>query len=129
MAVIASLEMVCASVVGLCVTSCFRYPWQLQHLCPIGPLPLTCSGCRHFSIGPHFPPSHKTKCSSNFSLLNKNISSRGRLVQSFSRLVDARSPSSFVIESSLLTARFSQCKPGPCRKLDRGDPYLHVKQS
>ena len=34
-------------------------------------------------------------------------------------LVDARCPSRFVVESSLLTARFPPCKPRPCRILAR----------
>ena len=35
-------------------------------------------------------------------------------------LVDARSPSCIVVESSRLTARFPLCKPRPCRSLARG---------
>ena len=35
-------------------------------------------------------------------------------------LVDARSPSCIVLESSLLTARFALCKPRPCRSVTRG---------
>ena len=41
-------------------------------------------------------------------------------------LIDARFPSSFVVESSFLTARSPLCKPRPCRGLARGGACLRA---
>ena len=44
-------------------------------------------------------------------------------------LVDARSPSCFAVEPSLLTARFQILKPRPCRSLPRGGAYVRARSS
>ena len=44
-------------------------------------------------------------------------------------LIDARSPSCFAVESSLLTARFQIFKPRPRRSLARGGAYLRARSS
>ena len=60
----------------------------------------------------------------------KNKSSRSGRVQSVpSSPVDARSPSSFVVESSLLPAQFPPLKPRLCRSVARGGACPRARAS
>ena len=109
------LEMVGAPVVGLPVPSCNRSPCPPHHLSPLGPLLRTCSRCFHvlsllsltlsssrFPFSP-IPKNEMLLAACGTDLKNKK--SRSVTVQSVSSPpVDAQSPSSFVVESSPLTA-------------------------
>ena len=118
----AALVMVCAPVAGLRVTSCCRCPWQPQYLSPLGHRSLE----RALVSAPFQPvplisrPKNKMPLAV-FGAGLQNIYFSRRVSQPVpAPLVDARSPSCIVVEFSLLTARFSLCKPRQCGSLARG---------
>ena len=100
----AALVMVCAPVVGLRVPSCCRSPSRPHRINPIGPLLRTCSRCQSLPVGSPFPSSRKQTSPRVCVWDLKNKQSRAGSVQSAaSSLVDVLSPSSFVVEPSLLS--------------------------
>ena len=126
------MTMVCVRVVGLRVPpSCCGTPWPLHRLSSLGPLVRACSRPHSIPIGPPSPPSPKKQmlhAACGTDLNNKN--SRSRRVQSVSSPpVDGQSPSSFVVESSLLPAQFPPRKPRLRRSLARGGACLRAQAS
>ena len=119
--------MVCVRVVGLRVpSSCCGSPWPPHRLSSLGQLLRTCSRSHSIPIGSPFPPSQKNKmlhadCGADL----KNKKSRSGRVQSVSSPpLDGQSPSSFVVESSLLPAQFPPRKPRLGRSVTRGGACL-----
>ena len=122
----------CVRVVGLRVpSSCCGSPWPLHCLSLLGPLLRTCSCPHSIPIGSPSPPSKETKmlhAACGADLKNKN--SRSGSVQSVSSPpVDGQSPSSFVVESSLLPAQFPPRKPRQRRSVARGGACLRARAS
>ena len=129
---IAALMMMCVPVVGLRVpSSCCGSPWPPHRLRSLGQLLRTCSRSHSILVGSPSPPSKKIKmlhavCGAD--LKNKNSRS-GRVQSVSSPPVDGQSPSSFVVESSLLPAQFRPRKPRLRRSVARGGACLRARAS
>ena len=108
----AALVIVCAPVSGLRVSSCCRCPWQPQCLGTLGhhSLERTLVSAPFQSV-PLLPRPKKQNAPRSFRYRSENKNYRKGCVKPVSApLVDARSPSCIVAESSLLTAGFSLYK-------------------
>ena len=110
-------------------SSCCRSPWPPNRLSSLGPILRTCSRSHLIPIGSPSPPSKKNKmlhavCGAD--LKNKNSRS-GRVQSVSSPPVDGQSPSSFVVESSLLPAQFPPRKPRLRRSVARGGACLRAR--
>ena len=120
----ALMMMMCVPVVGLRVpSSCCGSPWPPNRLSSLGPLLRSCACSHSILISSFSQPVQKKKkmlhavCGADLN--NKN--SRSGRVQSVSASpVDGQSPSSFVVESSLLPAQSPPSKPKLRRIVARG---------
>ena len=125
----ALVMMVCVRVVGLRVaSSCCGSPWPPHRLRPAHShmLSLTPDSNR-FPSSP-VPKNKKLLAACGADL--KNESSRSGRVQSVpSPPVDGQSPSSSVVESSLLPRQFPPFKPRLRRSVARGGACLRARES
>ena len=128
----ALMMMMCVPVVGLCVpSSCCGSPWPPHRLSSLGQLLRTCSRSHSNPVGSPSSPSKKNKmlhAACGADLKNK-ISRSGRVQSVSSPPVDGQSPSSFVLESSVLPAQFPPRKPRLRRSVARGGARLRARAS
>ena len=128
----ALMMMMCVPVVGLRVPSSWcGSPWPPHRLSSLGQLLHTCSRSHSIPAGSPSSPSKKNKmlhavCGAD--LKNKN-SRLGRVQSVSSPPVDGQSPSSFVVESSLLPAQYPPRRPILCRSVARGGACLRARAS
>ena len=124
------MMMMCVRVVGLRVPpSCCASPWPPHRFSLLDSLLRTCYLPHSIPIGSPSPPSQNKRYAAACGADLKNKNSRSGGVQSVSfPPVDGQSPSSFVVEPSLLAAQFPPRKPRLRRSVARGGPkYTNLK--
>ena len=123
----------CVPVVGLRVpSSCGGAPWPPHRLSSLGPLLRPCSRSHSIPIGSPFSLVKKKKemLHAVYGADLRNKYSRSGRVQSVSSPpVDGRSPSSFIVESSLLPAQSRFAWKRLRRSVDRCGACLRERAS